>query len=130
MTYALLKSFVFAGLSQDDPRVEACWKWLCENYTLDVNPGFDPGGDPVAPYQGLYYYFHTMAKALDVYGRRRGRGREGREARLARRARRPAPLLQDRGNGSWANRNAPRWWEGNPVLATSYALLSLGAARK
>ena len=130
MTYALLKSFVFAGLSKDDPRVEACWKWLCENYTLDVNPGFDPGGDPVAPYQGLYYYFHTMAKALDVYGVDAVTDAKGVEhdwrAELAGRL----LSLQDRGNGSWANRNAPRWWEGNPVLATSYALLSLGAARK
>ena len=130
MTYALLKSFVFAGLSQDDPRVEACWKWLCDNYTLDVNPGFAPGGDPVAPYQGLYYYFHTMAKALDVYGVDQvvdGAGvTHDWRAELAGRL----LSLQDRGNGSWANRNAPRWWEGNPVLATSYALLSLGAARK
>jgi len=130
MTYALLKSFVFAGLSKDDPRVEACWKWLCENYTLDVNPGFDPGGDPVAPYQGLYYYFHTMAKALDVYGVDEVVDGEGVQhdwrAELAGRL----LSLQDRGNGSWTNRNAPRWWEGNPVLATSYALLSLGAARK
>ena len=130
MTYALLKSFVFAGLSKDDPRVEACWKWLCENYTLDVNPGFDPGGDPVAPYQGLYYYFHTMAKALDVYGADEvvdGAGvQHDWRAELAGRL----LSLQDRGNGSWTNRNAPRWWEGNPVLATSYALLSLGAARK
>ncbi|MEM1448579.1 MAG: prenyltransferase/squalene oxidase repeat-containing protein [Planctomycetota bacterium] len=129
MSYALLKSFVFAGLSKDDPRVEACWKWLQENYTLDVNPGFDPGGDPTAPYQGLYYYFHTMAKALDVYGTDVVVDGDGVEhdwrAELAGRL----IALQSKADGSWINRNAPRWWEGNPVLATSYALLSLDAAR-
>ena len=37
--------------------------------------------------------------------------------------------MQDRTDGSWINRNAPRWWEGNPLLATSYALLALEACR-
>ena len=68
MSYALLKGFVFAGLSKDDPRVASCWKWLSDHYTLDVNPGFDASSGPIAPYQGLFYYFHTMGKALDVYG--------------------------------------------------------------
>ena len=36
--------------------------------------------------------------------------------------------MQSPEDGSWVNHNAPRWWEGNPVLATSYALLTLGAA--
>ncbi|MEM6672564.1 MAG: prenyltransferase/squalene oxidase repeat-containing protein [Planctomycetota bacterium] len=130
MSYALLKSFVFAGLDKDDPRVKACWKWLQENYTLDVNPGFDPAGDPTAPYQGLYYYFHTMAKALDVYGTDTVVDGDGVErdwrAELAGRL----IALQSKADGSWVNRNAPRWWEGNPVLATSYALASLEAARK
>ena len=68
MSYALLKGFVFAGLKKDDPRVASCWDWLSKNYTLDVNPGFDASSGPIAPYQGLFYYFHTMGKALDVYG--------------------------------------------------------------
>ena len=37
--------------------------------------------------------------------------------------------LQSRIDGSWVNVNAPRWWEGNPVLATSYALSTLDACR-
>jgi squalene-hopene/tetraprenyl-beta-curcumene cyclase len=130
MTYALLKSFVFAGLTKEDPRVSTCWKWLCENYTLDVNPGFDPSGDPVAPYQGLFYYFHTMGKALDVYGVDVivGPGEVEHEWRAELAGRLLA--LQSKADGSWVNHNAPRWWEGNPVLATSYALLTLEAARK
>ncbi|MEM8711193.1 MAG: prenyltransferase/squalene oxidase repeat-containing protein, partial [Planctomycetota bacterium] len=129
MSYALLKGFVFAGLSKDDPRVAACWKWLSDNYTLDVNPGFDASAGPVAPYQGLYYYFHTMGKALDVYGVDTITDGDGVEhdwrAELAGRL----AAMQSK-DGSWVNTNAPRWWEGNPLLATAYALQTLAATRK
>jgi squalene-hopene/tetraprenyl-beta-curcumene cyclase len=128
MTYALLKGFIFAGLSKDDPRMQAAWEWVREHYTLDVNPGFEHSEDPTAPYQGLLYYFHTMARALDLYGEELVVDGEGREhpwrAQLCGRL----VAMQRKDDGSWVNENAPRWWEGNPVLATSYALLTLGAA--
>jgi squalene-hopene/tetraprenyl-beta-curcumene cyclase len=127
MTYALLRCYLFAGLTKDDPRVQAAWKWLCENYTLDVNPGFEGGGDPAAPYQGLYYYFHSMGRALQLYGSETLIDRAGKEhawrAELAGRM-----TAMQRQDGSWKNDNSPRWWEGNPVLATSYALLTLAYA--
>ncbi len=130
MTYALLKGLVFAGLQKEDPRVKACWEWLSKNYTLDVNPGFDAAGDPRAPYQGLFYYFDTMAKALDVYGEdvivdANGVKHDWR-AELAGRL----IAMQSKADGSWVNVNAERWWEGNPVLASAYAMQALGAARK
>ncbi|MFT5286936.1 MAG: hypothetical protein ACI8TQ_003111, partial [Planctomycetota bacterium] len=56
MTYALLKGYLFAGLPREDPRVEAAWKWLSSNYTLDINPGFEASSDPTSAYQGLFYY--------------------------------------------------------------------------
>ena len=31
-------------------------------------------------------------------------------------------------DGSWINEAAPRWWEGNPVLCTGYALNALHAS--
>ncbi len=124
MTYALLKGYLFAGLSKEDPRVEAAWKWLRANYTLDVNPGFEALGDPNAPYQGLFYYFATMARALALYGEERvedaaGIGHDWR-AELAGRL-----IAMQRPDGSWVNENSARWWEGNPVLATAYAMLTL-----
>lgn len=129
MTYALLKSFVFAGLDKDDPRVIAAWNWLQSNYTVDVNPGFDTSKDPRAGYQGLFYYYHSMARALEVFGAKTIPGPEGIEhdwrAELGGRL----LSLQSKADGSWTNENAPRWWEGNPVLATSYALLALGSTR-
>jgi len=127
MTYALLKGYLFAGLSKDDPRVEAAWKWIRANYTLDVNPGFEASSDPAAPYQGLYYYFYTMARALDLYGEERivdsAGGEHDWRGELAGRV-----VAMQRPDGSWVNDNSPRWWEGNPVLATAYAMLTLDAA--
>jgi squalene-hopene/tetraprenyl-beta-curcumene cyclase len=128
MSYALLKSFIFAGLPKDDPRMKACWEWLRKNYTLDVNPGFETSKDPNASYQGLFYYFHTMAKALDLYGEEaivdpQGKSHAWRKELCGRIA-----GMQSKEDGSWKNENSPRWWEGNPILATSYAMVSLDAA--
>ncbi len=127
MTYGLLRGYLFAGLSKDDPRVEAAWRWISANYTLDLNPGFETSSDPAAPYQGLFYYFHSMAKALDVYGAGVVVDAAGAEhdwrTELAGRL-----LSLQRPDGSWLNENSPRWWEGNPVLATSYAMLTLEIA--
>jgi len=129
MTYALLKGFIFAGVPKDDPRMKACWKWLQENYTLDVNPGFELGSDPTGAYQGLFYYFHTMAKALDLYGAEVIVDRAGAEHDWRRELCGRLVAMQSKIDGSWVNENSPRWWEGNPVLATAYALLTLDAAK-
>jgi squalene-hopene/tetraprenyl-beta-curcumene cyclase len=128
MSYALLKGYLFAGLSKEDARVQALWKWLRENYTLDVNPGFQASDDPTAAYQGLFYYFYTMAKALELFGEglivdRAGVEHDWRQELCAR------LVAMQRQDGSWVNENAARWFEGNPVLATSYALLTLATAQ-
>ena len=75
MTYAGLKSMIYAGVGPDDPRVKAAVKWFQMHYGLDDNPGM--GG------AGLYYYYHTFAKALDAAGLKTIQGRQGRRARLA-----------------------------------------------
>lgn len=128
MTYALLKSLVFAGAKKDDPRVVAASKWVQKNYTLDVNPGFPAGRDPQAPYQGLFYYFHTMAQALTLVGIEQvvdgtGHTHAWRNELCGR-----VVSMQSKVDGSWINANSPRWMEGNPLLGTAYALLTLEAA--
>ena len=60
MTYAGLKSMIYAGVGRDDPRVKAATKWIEQHYDLTSNPGMGPSG--------LYYYYHTAAKALDAAG--------------------------------------------------------------
>jgi squalene-hopene/tetraprenyl-beta-curcumene cyclase len=128
MTYALLKCLVFSGLPKDDPRVQAAYAWCQKNYTLDVNPGFVAGADPSAAYQGLFYYFHTMARALDSMGADAlvdgsGKTRNWRAELCGR-----LVSMQSKIDKSWLNQNSPRWFEGNPLLATAYALLALDSA--
>ena len=68
MTYAGLKSMIYAGVGPDDPRVKAAVKWLASSTTaLDENPGMGTAG--------LYYYYQTFAKALAAMGMRRVRRR-------------------------------------------------------
>jgi len=128
MTYALLKCMVFAGLDASDPRMKAAYEWVRAHYTLDVNPGFEGGGDASAPYQGLFYYLHTMAQTLDLMHVDKLVDNAGMEhawrAELCGRI----VSMQSKLDGSWINRNSPRWYEGNPLLGTAYALLTLDAA--
>jgi squalene-hopene/tetraprenyl-beta-curcumene cyclase len=117
MTYAGLKSMVYAGLTKDDPRVKAAIAWLGKHYTFAENPGM---GDA-----GLYYYFHTAAKSLDVLGADTFTDAQGREHDW-RDELSTAIMARQREDGSWKNANE-RWMEGETDLATSYALLALSA---
>jgi squalene-hopene/tetraprenyl-beta-curcumene cyclase len=119
MTYAGLTSMIFAGVDKDDPRVKAASKWLRDHYTLAENPGMADNG--------LYYYYHTMAKALDALGQQEFVDAQDRKHNW--RGELAAELLKrQRENGSWINDNA-RWMEGDPNLTTAYALLVLDYAR-
>jgi squalene-hopene/tetraprenyl-beta-curcumene cyclase len=115
MTYAGLKSMIYAGVGADDPRVKAAVKWLQSHYDLTSNPGL--GGS------GLYYYYHTFAKALDAVGKPefvddKGVKHDWRSELLA------ALLQRQQSDGSWVNKDT-RWMEGDPNLVTGYALLTL-----
>lgn len=119
MTYAGLKSMIYAGVKPDDPRVKAARKWIGKHYTLDANPGMGN--------QGLYYYYHTFAKALAAAGVNKIKDAKGvehdwRKDLIAELVRRQQP------NGSWINEHS-RWMERNPSLVTGYALLALSYCR-
>ena len=128
MTYALLKCYAFAGLDAQDPRVAAAVGWISSHWTLEINPGFDMLKDARAGFQGLYYYYETLAEALaalklDEVVAPGGARHDWRTELIV--------TLQatQREDGSWVNEFAPRWWEGNPALCTGYALNALLAAR-
>ncbi|MFK5955898.1 MAG: prenyltransferase/squalene oxidase repeat-containing protein [Planctomycetota bacterium] len=129
MTYALLKCFLFAGVPKEDPRVVAAVGWISAHWTLEVNPGFDPMVDPRGGFQGLYYYYLSLAQALDAAeievlesaGGVQHVWREELGAKL---------IAVQQEDGHWVNQDAPRWWEGNPVLCTAYALGAMRVVQK
>jgi len=119
MTYAGLKSMIYAGLSLDDPRAQAAYDYIRRHYTLEENPGLGQ--------QGLYYYYQTFAKALAAIGKPTLTDMEGEEHDW--RAELAAALAERQNpNGAWVN-PTPRWLEGDPNLATSYGLLALHSVR-
>lgn len=123
MTYAGFKSFVYSGLTREDPRVKAAWNWIRKNYTLDANPGMPA---PQA-YQGLYYYFHTFSRALNAANVQKITDDAGVEHHWRADLTEKVAALQDE-DGKWINEKAERWEEGNPVLATCFAVLALEEA--
>jgi squalene-hopene/tetraprenyl-beta-curcumene cyclase len=119
MTYAGLKSMIYAKLTKDDPRVKAAAEWGAKNYTMDENPGMGP--------QGLFYYLHTFAKAQAVLGDENVVSPDGKK-HFWRQDLIKKMLNMQKGNGSWSNDKSGRWWESIPQLTTSYALMSLEIA--
>jgi squalene-hopene/tetraprenyl-beta-curcumene cyclase len=119
MTYAGLKSMIYAGLKPDDLRVKAALGYIAKHYTVDENPGQGQ--------RGLYYYYHTFARALAALGQPKLIDSEGKEhdwradliGALARR---------QEVSGSWVNKE-DQFMEGDPNIVTSYGLLALAAAR-
>jgi squalene-hopene/tetraprenyl-beta-curcumene cyclase len=119
MTYAGLKSMIYAGLARNDPRVKAALTYITQQYTLDENPGLGQAG--------LYYYYHTFAKTMAVLGEpaivdAAGVSHDWRAELVAALAKR-----QQR-DGEWVN-PADRFMEGDPNLVTAYALLALSYTR-
>jgi len=114
MTYAGLKSFVYAGLKADDKRVQAAFEWVQKNYTLEENPGVG--------LQGLFYYYHVFGRALsilevDYIVDANGKKHDWRKELTAR-------LIEMERDGFWINK-ADRWYEGDPHLVTAYTLMAL-----
>lgn len=115
MTYAGLKSMIYAGVSKDDQRVKAALGWLKKHYSVKENPPL--GAD------GLFYYYHTLAKCLNAMGEPyfvddQGVKHDWRKEIVEELAKR-----QNK-NGSWVNTNK-KWMESDPNLVTAYSLIVL-----
>jgi squalene-hopene/tetraprenyl-beta-curcumene cyclase len=118
MTYAGLKSLIYARLERDDPRVQAALDWIRAHYTWDENPGMEMAG--------YFYYVHTASKALAVFGQptirdESGNAHDWREDVIR------ALLSRQQEQGQWQNENG-RWWESIPELTTAYSLIALEIA--
>jgi squalene-hopene/tetraprenyl-beta-curcumene cyclase len=120
MTYAGLKSFLYAGLTKDDPRVKAAIRWMRAHYTLTHNPGMGQAG--------LFYYYHTFAKAMAALGE--DRFEDARHVKHDWRKDLFEALKQrQRPDGSFINKGDVAFGEGDPNLATAFALLALSYTR-
>jgi len=126
MTYAGLKSMIYAGLKHDDARVVAAWKWISENFTVDENPGMSAAG-PENAKGGLYYYYYTMGRALGAYGQpvivdQQGVKHDWRVAMI------DAIAKLQKSDGGFVGDQ--KWMEGNSILVTAYAVQALEEAKK
>lgn len=120
MTYAGLKSFLYAGVGKNDARVQAAIDWIKRHYTLEENPGQKDAG--------LFYYYHVFAKAFDALGEdeftdANGKKHDWRQELF------DTLKGKQAADGSWVNSNGA-FMENSPELATSFALLSLSYAVK
>ena len=118
MTYAGLLSFIYANVDKNDPRVQAAVEWIQQHFTIEENYGMGA--------QGLYYNYHTMAKALRLYGEPVLTDAKGISHDWYRELAEKLISAQ-KPSGFWVNEES-RWMEALPVLATSYAILSLDTA--
>ncbi|WP_425617338.1 prenyltransferase/squalene oxidase repeat-containing protein [Anatilimnocola sp. NA78] len=115
MSYAGLKSLIFAGVGPEDPRVKAAVGWIGKNYDLESNPGMGSSG--------LYYYYQTFAKSLDTMGNSTVKDDKGGEHDWRK------DLVEElasrqRDDGAWVNTNG-QWMEGDANLCTCFSLLAL-----
>ncbi|WP_254506550.1 prenyltransferase/squalene oxidase repeat-containing protein [Anatilimnocola floriformis] len=120
MSYAGLKSMIYAGVKKDDARVVAAKKWLAKNYDLKSNPGMGQAG--------LYYYYNTMAKALEALGEDKFVDEAGVAHDWRKELVETLAAAQQK-DGSWVN-ETNRWMEGDSALVTGYVLLALSHCKK
>jgi squalene-hopene/tetraprenyl-beta-curcumene cyclase len=115
MTYAGLLSFIYCNVDRDDKRVRAAVNWLRKNYDLEENV-------PIGK-QGLFYSYHTMAKALAAYGEKTFVDASGRTRDWLKEL--ASTLLKKQHlKGYWVNTSS-RWFENDRVLVTAYTILAL-----
>lgn len=110
MTYAAVLSMCHAKLDREDPRVRDSLEYCRRNWSVDENPGMGN--------QGLFYFYDIMARALSASGVEKV-GQHDWKKELSTKV-----ISLQKPNGSWYNDNN-RFWESDPVLCTSFAMLVL-----
>ncbi|MGL4943545.1 MAG: hypothetical protein ACRC46_10185 [Thermoguttaceae bacterium] len=115
MTYAGLKSLLYAGVTKDDRRVRAAREWIAKHYDVTTNPGMGQSG--------LFYYYQVMAKSLGAIGSPELISADGTK-HLWRNDLIAVLAEKQNSDGSWSNPET-RWLEGDPNLVTGYVLIVL-----
>lgn len=115
MTYAGLKSLLYARVDKNDIRVRRAYDWIRQHYTLDENPGFSSAS--------IYNYYYTFAKALDALGESavtddKGRKHAWREDFLKK------MVSIQKAEGYWENTDG-QYRENVKTLSTAYASVGM-----
>jgi squalene-hopene/tetraprenyl-beta-curcumene cyclase len=116
-----LECLLEARVDRNDPRVAATVNWLRSNYDLEEHPGG-------MGQQGLYFYYHTLARALSMYGEEPLKRADLPAVDWRRELIAKLVALQrtdpQTGLKYWVN-DEGRWMENDPVLVTAYSVLAL-----
>jgi squalene-hopene/tetraprenyl-beta-curcumene cyclase len=116
MTYQCVKGLIYAKVDKNDPSMQAAIKWIKSNYSVTENPG---GKGTM----GYYYYIRAFAKAFSAMGDKEITLADGKKVSWAKDMATQIVSLQ-KPDGSFINADT-EWMEGDPVLATAYALEAL-----
>ena len=121
MTYAGLKSMIYAGLDQDDPRVKAALTYISQA----LHPRREPGPGPAGAVLLLPHLRQGDGRARQADARRR----HGQSPTTGGPSWSPPWRSAQQPDGGWVN-PADRFMEGDPNLVTAYGLLALAYTRK
>jgi squalene-hopene/tetraprenyl-beta-curcumene cyclase len=122
MTCAGLISLIYAGVDKNDPRIQAAWEWVLNNYTVLDNPGANNK-------EGLFYYYEVFAKAMYAMGETEVTDQDGNKHNWRNDLARQLLSMQAE-DGSWVNPFSQRWWEGNKDLVTARSVIALNLAAR
>lgn len=116
MTYAGLLSYSYSNLKKGDPRVEAAYKWIRDNYTVEENPGLGK--------VTLYYYYMVFAKGLRAYGDPIITDAKGQKHNWREDLGKKLVSLQSP-DGYWVNADEPDHWQDNKPLVTAFTGIAI-----
>jgi squalene-hopene/tetraprenyl-beta-curcumene cyclase len=128
MTYDGIKTYLYAGLKKDSPEVKAAVDWVRKNYSVEAHPGFPYDTAQRQHLRGLFHYYLVMSRALDALGENPFETFDGKKHDWAREIAEQL-LKQVKESKMWKNEN-PAWFEGDPLLTTSYVLVTCNTLLK
>lgn len=116
MTYGGLKSYIYADMDRNDPRVQAALSWIAKNYSVDEHPGRGP--------KSYYYYVHVFSRTWNILNTKVVTTADGTKHDWVRELVTKL-VAEQRPEGFWVNSRSNTEWEDRPELCTSHAILAL-----